>query len=110
MYSNPSIKPAPAFNPQHDAETLRKAMKGLGCNNDKVIQVLCSRTNQQRQQIAMAFKQMYGKDLIENLKSELHGDFEKLILALMDLPVVYDAKELRHAMAVSFFIQSSDYS
>lgn len=102
---NPSIKPAPAFNPQHDAETLRKAMKGLGCNNDKVIQVLCSRNNQQRQQIALSFKQMYGKDLIEDLKSELSGDFENFILALMETPAAYDAKELKHAMAVSIVIK-----
>nr|ACZ13330.1 annexin [Bursaphelenchus xylophilus] len=99
MYSNPSIKPDPSCNPQHDAETLRKAMKGLGCNKDKVIRVLCTRSNAQRQQIALAFKQLYGKDLISELKSELSGDFENLILALMENPVKYDADQLRHAMA-----------
>ncbi|CAD5215394.1 unnamed protein product [Bursaphelenchus okinawaensis] len=99
MYSNPSIRADPNANPQHDAETLRKAMKGLGCNKDKVIQVLCARSSAQRQQIGLAFKQLYGKDLINELKSELSGDFENLILALMENPVKYDADQLHKAMA-----------
>ena len=43
---------------------------------------------------------MYGKDLIQDLKSELSGDFEELVLALMEPSAVYDAKQLRNAMAV----------
>jgi len=99
MYSNPSIKPYPHFNANHDAEILRNAMKGLGCNKDKVIQVLCARSNSQRQDIARVFKTMYGKDLIKDLKSELHGDFEDLAIALMENPVSYDAQQLYKAMA-----------
>ncbi|CAD6188413.1 unnamed protein product [Caenorhabditis auriculariae] len=98
MLGTPSLIPAPGFNANQDAETLRKAMKGLGCNNAKVVSVLCARTNSQRQEIARAFKVMYGKDLIKDLKSELSGDFEDLILALMDQPAVYDAKQLHKAM------------
>jgi annexin A7/11 len=98
MNSTPSVKPFPNFNANTDAEALRKAMKGLGCNNTKVIQVLCARTNWQRQEISKAFKVMYGKDLLKELKGELHGDFEELILALMEYPAVYDSHQLRKAM------------
>uniref|UniRef100_A0A1I7TMH8 Annexin n=1 Tax=Caenorhabditis tropicalis TaxID=1561998 RepID=A0A1I7TMH8_9PELO len=98
MIGNPSVFPVPGFNANNDAEVLRKAMKGLGCNNSKVISVLCQRTNGQRQEISKAFKVMYGKDLIKELKGELHGDFEDLILALMDAPAIYDAKQLYKAM------------
>jgi annexin A7/11 len=42
---------------------------------------------------------MYGKDLVNELRSELHGDFEELILALMENPVKYDADQLYKAMA-----------
>ncbi|VDN00605.1 unnamed protein product, partial [Onchocerca ochengi] len=45
MQGTPSLRPYPAFNPNNDAETLRKAMKGLGCDKNKVIIVLCGRVN-----------------------------------------------------------------
>ncbi|KAF7631111.1 Annexin [Meloidogyne graminicola] len=48
--------------------------------------------------VSRSFKQMYGKDLIKELKSELSGDFEDLIMALMDHPAYYDASQLRRAM------------
>ncbi|KAE9554529.1 hypothetical protein FO519_002233 [Halicephalobus sp. NKZ332] len=99
MWSNPSIRPVSNFNPNIDAEVLRKAMKGFGCNKSKVINALCTRSNWQRQDIARAFKVMYGKDLAHELKSELHGDFEHLILALMEPPACYDAMQLHKAMA-----------
>ncbi|CAE45742.1 Annexin [Caenorhabditis elegans] len=98
MIGTPSVFPVQGFNSNADAEVLRKAMKGLGCNNSKVISILCQRTNWQRQEISKAFKVMYGKDLIKELKGELHGDFEDLILALMDAPAIYDAKQLHRAM------------
>jgi len=99
MNNTPSIRPVPSFNPNADAETLRKAMKGFGCNNDKVVAVLCQRSNWQRQEIAKAFKVMYGKDLIHDLKAELHGDFEDLILALLEPPARFDAYQLHKAIA-----------
>jgi annexin A7/11 len=99
MNNTPSIRPVPSFNPNADAETLRKAMKGFGCNNDKIVAVLCQRSNWQRQEIAKAFKVMYGKDLIHDLKSELHGDFEDLILALLEPPARFDAYQLHKAIA-----------
>lgn len=56
MLGTPSIRPFPAFNADADAEVLRKAMKGFGCDSSKVIKVLCQRSNAQRQQIAIKFK------------------------------------------------------
>jgi len=74
-------------------------MKGFGTNKTRIVEVLCARSNAQRQDIARVFKTMYGKDMIKDLKSELSGDFEDLILALMENPVKYDADQLYKAMA-----------
>uniref|UniRef100_A0A914DVH5 Annexin n=1 Tax=Acrobeloides nanus TaxID=290746 RepID=A0A914DVH5_9BILA len=98
MNASPSLRPTPTFDANSDANDLRKAMKGFGTNNQKVIRVVCGRTNRERQEIAKTYRVMYGKDLIADLKSELSGDFEELILALMEPSAVYDAKQLRKAM------------
>jgi annexin A7/11 len=74
-------------------------MKGIGCNDKAVMSVLCCRSNDQRQQIKKAFKTMYGKDLVEQLIKELSGKFEDVVVALLDPPGEYDAKQLRKAMA-----------
>ena len=42
--------------------------------------------------------QMYGKVLLEDFKSELSGNFRKLVRALMLPPALFDAHELRNAM------------
>ncbi|XP_038950402.1 annexin A8 isoform X2 [Rattus norvegicus] len=73
-------------------------MKGIGTNEQAIIDVLTKRSNVQRQQIAKSFKAQFGKDLTETLKSELSGKFERLIVALMYPPYRYEAKELHDAM------------
>jgi annexin A7/11 len=75
-------------------------MKGIGTDEDAIIRVLTNCSNEQRQQIKLQFKTMYGKDLISDLKSELRGHLEDAVLALMETPLAFDVKELRDAMKV----------
>jgi len=97
--SEGTVKPYPNFDPKVDAEVLRKAMKGFGTDEKAIINVLANRSNSQRVYISIAFKQLYGKDLIDGLKSELSGNFERVILGLM-LPLNdYLASELHNAIS-----------
>jgi len=48
------------------------------------------------------------QDLISELKSELSGNFEQVILALFMTPSEYDAQELRSAMKVGHWLLSCD--
>ncbi|XP_055935800.1 annexin A4-like isoform X2 [Argiope bruennichi] len=93
-----TVKPYPDFDPKSDAEILRKAMKGFGTDETAIIKVLTKRTNEQRVYIGIAFKQLYGKDLIDDLKSELTGNFENVILGLMMPTHDYLASELKKAI------------
>ena len=83
---------------QKDAEDLRKAMKGFGTDEAALIKICANRTNSQRQQIKAAYKATFGRDLISDLKSELHGKFEDAMIALLADPIEYDADQLREAM------------
>ncbi|XP_060843407.1 annexin B9-like isoform X3 [Rhopalosiphum padi] len=96
--SNPTVRPANPFDPRRDAEILRKAMKGFGTDEKSIIQVLAHRVNSQRQEIAIQFKTMFGKDLISDLKSELSGKFEDLIVGLMTPTYDFLAKEIHNAI------------
>ncbi|XP_021039692.1 annexin A13 [Mus caroli] len=86
------------FDADRDAKKLYKACKGMGTDEAAIIEVLSSRTSEERQQIKQKYKEKYGKDLEEVLKSELSGNFEKTALALLDRPNEYAARQLRKAM------------
>ncbi|XP_061561415.1 annexin A4-like [Phycodurus eques] len=93
-----SIKDFPGADPLRDVEVLRKAMKGFGTDENAIIELLGSRTNKQRVPMVAAYKTTYGKDLFHDLKSELTGNFEHLVVSMMKRPSHFDASELREAI------------
>ncbi|XP_076253641.1 annexin B9-like isoform X1 [Rhynchophorus ferrugineus] len=99
MGKSPTVFPADDFDEESDARALKEAFKGFGTDEDTVIEILAKRSNEQRRKIASTFKTMYGKDLIKELKSELRGNFEDVMIALMTDPIEYQAKQLHHAIS-----------
>ncbi|XP_062319403.1 annexin A11a isoform X1 [Osmerus eperlanus] len=93
-----TIQTFPGADPLRDVEVLRKAMKGFGTDEQAIIELLGSRSNKQRVPLLMAYKTSYGKDLVKDLKSELSGNFEKLVLAMLKTPAQFDAYELYTAI------------
>lgn len=73
-------------------------MKGFGTDEDKIIEVLSARVNFQRQAIINAFQEKFGRDLIKDLKSELSGKLEDVIIGLMMKPEQFICKQLNKAM------------
>lgn len=93
-----TLTEASGFNAEQDVQKLREAMKGAGTNEAALIEVLAHRTIAQRQRIKEAYKQAVGKDLADDLSSELSGNFRSVVLGLLMLAPVYDAFELKQAM------------
>uniref|UniRef100_H0XYM6 Annexin n=1 Tax=Otolemur garnettii TaxID=30611 RepID=H0XYM6_OTOGA len=80
-----SIHDFPNFDPSQDAEALYTTMKGLGCDKEAILELITSQSNSRRQEICESYKSLYSKDLIADLKYELMGNFEWLIVGLMQL-------------------------
>uniref|UniRef100_A0A8C1R4I0 Annexin n=1 Tax=Cyprinus carpio TaxID=7962 RepID=A0A8C1R4I0_CYPCA len=93
-----TIADQPDFDAGSDAEALYNAMKGFGSDREAILDLITSRSNAQRQKIRAAYKSQYGKDLIDDLKYELTGKFERLIVGLMRTPAYHDAKEIKDAI------------
>lgn len=94
-----TVSARPNFQANTEAENLHVAMDGAGTKDTKVIDVLTSCNNEQRQLVAQAFQQKYGKDLRETLKSELSGDFEDVVKHLVEPSAVYEAWLLNEAIS-----------
>ncbi|KAM3927601.1 annexin A2 [Leptodactylus fuscus] len=68
--------------PQYDASELKSSMKGLGTDEDTLIEIICSRDNQELHAIQAAYKELYKTELEKDIVSDTSGDFRKLMVAL----------------------------
>ena len=66
----------------YDASELKASMKGLGTDEDSLIEIICSRTNQELQEINRVYKEMYRTNLEKDFVSNTSGDFCKLMVVL----------------------------
>ncbi|XP_040013792.1 annexin A1-like [Xiphias gladius] len=108
--------------PAHfDAYLLRKATKGLGTDEEVLVEVLTSRTNQEIQEIKRVFKEEYEQELEDVIKDETSGDFTEALLAMLkankdestevnmalakkDAEILFEAGENTEGIDVSTFV------
>ena len=68
---------------EYDAECLYYAMKGAGTDESCLIEVIASRPNWLLQKIKLKYKELYNKELEEDIIGDTSGDFQKLLLGLL---------------------------
>ncbi|XP_022603235.1 annexin A2-like [Seriola dumerili] len=69
---------------QYEAQRLQQAMSGIGTDEETLMEILCTRSGKQLQEISATYKQLYKKDLEKEMKGETSGDFAKLVMALLN--------------------------
>ncbi|XP_077566533.1 annexin A2-like [Stigmatopora nigra] len=69
---------------QYDASEIRGAIKGLGTDEETLIEILCSRSNSELQEIKQVYKDLFNKDLDKDVAGDTSGNFAKLLLALVE--------------------------
>ena len=74
-------------------------MRGLGTDEDGLIDVLCKRPVAHRMEIVKVYKTNYGKDLIKDVKGETDGNFRDLLVALMTPTSEYLTDELHSGLS-----------
>ncbi|XP_041811476.1 annexin A2 [Chelmon rostratus] len=69
---------------EYEAHRLQQAMAGLGTDEETLLEILCTRSGKQLQEISAAYQRLYNKDLEKQLRGETSGDFAKLVVALLN--------------------------
>ncbi|XP_069085138.1 annexin A1-like [Pleurodeles waltl] len=104
-----------------DAEELKSSTKGLGTDEDTLIEIMVSRDNKEMREINKVYKEAFKKELAKDIASDTSGDFQKVLLALAkgernesapvtddladnDARALYEAGEKRKGTDVSAFI------
>ena len=67
-----------------DCYHLDKAMKRLGTNEDTLIEILSSRSNERIKEIKKRYKEKYNRDLVKDVEKDTSGSFRKILKRLLD--------------------------
>ncbi|NXS07853.1 ANX12 protein, partial [Neodrepanis coruscans] len=106
---------------QFDAEELRASMKGLGTDENTLIEILVSRSNKEIKEANRYYKEVLKRDLTQDIISDTSGDFQKALISLAkadrcenhhvneeladnDARALYEAGEKRKGTDVNVFI------
>ncbi|XP_008280368.1 annexin A2a [Stegastes partitus] len=68
---------------QFDASEIRGSIKGLGTDEETLIEILCSRSNDELVEIKKVYKELFKKELEKDVAGDTSGNFAKLLLALV---------------------------
>jgi annexin A7/11 len=81
-----------------DAATLRGAMKGMGTNEQKLIDIICVKTPAELRAISVEYRVQFTRELLTDIKDETSGNFEKTLTMLLTEPADLDATLINTAV------------
>jgi hypothetical protein len=68
---------------EFDVYELNEAFEGAGSDEDSISEIIGSRNNKRLQEIKALYKQKFGETIESRIKDETSGNYEKLLIALL---------------------------
>ena len=84
------------FDQLKDAEDLHNSIENKEV--EKVVEIICSRSKEQRLKIAETYVSSFGKELSKAIESKISGDVKDLLLGCLLDKVDFDAGEINRAV------------
>jgi len=67
----------------YDAKLLKESVKGLGTDDDELIEVLCTRTNGELKAMKESYQRLFKTDPESDVKGDTSGDYKNLLLTIL---------------------------
>ena len=67
----------------YDCNQIFKAIEGLGTDEDTLIEIFSSRSQRTILKLKQRFEELYKQELVQYVKDDTSGDFQKLLVALL---------------------------
>ncbi|VDN00120.1 unnamed protein product [Onchocerca ochengi] len=67
----------------YDARQLHHAISGIGTKEKILIEIICSRTNDEIHRIKEKYRENYGNSLEDDVEGDTSGHFKRLLIALL---------------------------
>lgn len=89
------------------AQALRKAMKGLGTDDKTLIGVVASTDHAERMEIVKAYRELFKRGLVDDIKGDTSGNYCKLLVGLFQ-PRELLMADILHKATVGKLIGTDD--
>jgi len=66
-----------------DAQAIRKAIKGFGTDESVLIEILCTQSSREINEIKKEYNELFKRDLIADVKNETSSEFKHFLLAIL---------------------------
>ena len=79
------LKPHAIINPsEYFASRINYAIKGFGTKDNLLIRIIVTRDEVDMPMIKRYYKQLYGNNMIDDIKKDTSGDYRRLLIELVD--------------------------
>jgi len=86
------------MNAHEDAVTIRNAIKGLGTDDAKLVEVITRRSNEQLVAVTADYVASFGKSIFEDIKGDTSGHYRELLISLVEAKPAYIARIIHNAV------------